>query len=66
MKILKAVWFVFESICFGVGLFILVVALTAVVSGGSISISKDEKPVFCYSVDKNQCIKTLSEENKYE
>lgn len=66
MKILKAVWFVFESICFGIGLFILIVALTAVVSGGSISISKDEKPVFCYSLDNNQCINTLSEETKHE
>ena len=66
MRILKGVWFVFESICFGIGLFILVVGLTAIVSGGSISVKKDEKQVYCYSLDKTKCVITLSEENKHE
>ena len=66
MKVLKAIWVVFESICFAIGLFILISALTAVLNGGTISIKKDEKPVYCYSTDKTKCVDFLSEEKKHD
>lgn len=66
MKVLKAIWFVFESICFAIGLFIFVSMLTTVVNGGSINLKKNGEQVFCYSTDKTMCVNNLSEENKHE
>lgn len=65
-KVLKAIWVLFENICFAIGLFILISALTTVLNGGTISIKKDEKPVYCYSTDKTKCVDFLSEENKHD
>lgn len=66
MKLLKAVWFVFESICFSLGLFIIISLLTMVVNGGSININKNGEQVYCYSTDNKACLNTLSEETKHE
>lgn len=66
MKILKVVWCVFESFCFGAGLFILIVGLTTTVTGGRISIQKGDKQESNLSQDKTKCVITLSEENKHE
>lgn len=65
-KVLKAVWFVFESVCFAIGLFILINLLTTVVNEGTISIKKNGEQMLCYSTDKNKCVPTLSEEKKRE
>lgn len=66
MKIFKAIWFVFESICFAVGLFILISVLTTVVNGGSINLKKNGEQVYCYSTDNRVCLNNLSEETKHD
>ena len=63
VKILKAIWFVFESICFALGLFILISVLTTLLNGGSINVKKNGEQVYCYSTDKQMCINS-SEDNK--
>ena len=66
MKILKAMWFVFESVCFAIGLFILINLLTTVVNEGTISIKKNGEQVYCYSTDKTKCVNNSSEEIKHD
>jgi len=65
VRLLKAMWFVFESVCFAVGLFILINLLTTVVNEGTINVKKNGEQVYCYSTDKTKCV-TLSEENKHD
>lgn len=47
MKVLKAIWWVFESICFAIGLFFVVMVLTNIANGGKVSITKDGEQVYC-------------------
>lgn len=65
MKILKGLWYVFESACFAVGLFIFITVLTVVINGSSLSIKKNGEQMFCYSTETKQCT-NLSEETKHE
>ena len=66
MKILKALWFVFESVCFAIGLFILINLLTTVVNEGTISIKKNGEQMFCFSTDNKACLNNSSEEIKHD
>lgn len=64
-SVFKAVWFVFESICFALGLFILISVLTSLVNKGTIDVKKNGEQVFCFSIDKNNCLNS-SEEIKHD
>ena len=66
MKLLKAVWFVFESICFAIGLLIFISVLTTVVNGGSINVKKNGEQVYCFSTDNKTCLNNSSEEIKHD
>ena len=66
MKLLKAVWFVFESICFAIGLFIFISVLTTVVNGGSLNVKKNGEQVYCFSTDNKTCLNNSSEEIKHD
>lgn len=61
MKILKAVWFILESICLAIGLTVLISILTTVVNGSNLVIKKNGEQVYCYSMDSKQCL-NLEEE----
>lgn len=66
MKVVKAVWFVFESMCFAIGLFICISVLTTVLNGGSINVNKNGKEVYCFSTDNKTCLNNSSEETKHD
>lgn len=65
-NILKILWFVVEAVCFSVGLMFIIFLLTAYYGGGKVTLNKEDKPVYCFAQNEQQCINTLSEEKKNE
>lgn len=64
---MKVVWVVFESICFSIGMFVIIFILTNVINGSKVSLYKDGEQLYCFSGDfKHTCVSTQTEETPYQ